>query len=302
MTEQPDAEGGTVRPRRWTVIARDPQADEWECVATYGFWIRHPRALDTDTPARPPGLEEQAEHFARFCAELHVLETDLTECLNEFATAYETLYAPPEFLHLKKFAIVYHIDNFNVRVHKLRENVYRLLALIVGLDHSGRPRREQKPWTEQVRNALPRLGLSRVGDLLREFECDPRVRAAMDDRHLFVHQFREEREVAVGAAERLRALTSEEDAIARGLRWLVEQERIDEYADGRLADLRKVLESARMLRLGLHFELLRKVADDAEKTPLARRRPIHKGLLDLWLWWSELEAETTRRPPGGRRR
>ena len=31
---------------------------------------------------------------------------------------------------MKKFSIVYHVDNFLVRVHKYREDVYRLLALM----------------------------------------------------------------------------------------------------------------------------------------------------------------------------
>lgn len=299
MPEQPDAEGGAVRPRRWTVIAHDPQACEWESIATFGFWVRHPEALDADTPARPPGLEEQADRFARFGVELHVLEADLTDCLNEFTTAHETLYARPEFLHSKKFAIVYHIDNFNVRVHKVRENVYQLLALVAGLDHSERPRRGGRPRSDQVKDALHRVGLARVGELLRDFEGDPRVRAAMDDRHRFVHQFREEGEKTLEAPERLRLLTAEEDPIARGLRWLVEQEPIDRYADGWLADSRAVLDSARDLRGRLDFELLRQVAESARRVPAARRRPAHNRLLQGFSARELLENWSPPGSPGG---
>lgn len=299
MPEQPDAEGGAVRPRRWAVIAHDPQACEWESIATYGFWFRHPKALDADTPTQPPGLEGEADRFARFGTELHVLEADLADCLNEFATAYETLYAPPQFLPSKKFAIVYHIDNFNVRLHKLREDVYRLLALVVGLNHSERPRRGERPWSDQVKDALHRVGLARVGELLRDFEGDPRVRAAMDDRHRFVHQFREEGEKTLEAPERLRLLTAEEDPIARGLRWLVEQERIDRYADGRLADSRAVLDSARELRGRLDFELLRQVAESARRIPAARRRPAHNRLLQGFSARELLENWSPPGSPGG---
>ena len=58
---------------------------------TWGFWFRYPAALGAEAPTRSQGLERQADDFARYGAELHVLEKDLVDCLSTTSRSCEEL-------------------------------------------------------------------------------------------------------------------------------------------------------------------------------------------------------------------
>lgn len=125
--------------QEWSVVLRQPEADRWQDLAVWAFFLRHPNALKARELSLSDGLQQELARFYRVGEELHVLEYDLTSILFEFKNAYQVLYREPEDLALKKFSIVYHTDNFNVRVHKLIESVEALLALLVDVDPARRP-------------------------------------------------------------------------------------------------------------------------------------------------------------------
>src|SRR5688572_31993549 len=122
----------------WTVVLRDPKASWWLQVSEWAFWLTHPEALD----AQPSdALVNDGRKFLRLGQELYVLEYDLTSTLFVFKTAYRIDYQGGHLLGLKKFSIVYHTDNFNVRVHKMNEDIEALLALLGGVDPTKRPKK-----------------------------------------------------------------------------------------------------------------------------------------------------------------
>lgn len=151
------------------VLKRQEEAGRWYNLSVYAFWLRHPRALEGDPSYRPAGLEVESDRVRRLGQELHVLEWDLVEGLNEFELAYQDLYR--NYLALKKFAIVYHTDNFYIRVHKLLENAYGLLGLAVGLA----PEKRDPTRRQRVRETLD----PHKQRVLREFEQNRWIRARL---------------------------------------------------------------------------------------------------------------------------
>lgn len=227
MTENPD------------ILLREPEAHRWLEASLYAFWRRHQNALDAEDPYRPGGLEEEADRFRRFGQELQVLEWDLTECLNEFRTAYRLLYRDKKDLALKKFSIVYHTDNFYVRVHKLIEDIYALLGLTVGLDPKRKPRAGTLSRRQQVWQVLNQPGLGTIASTLRGFENYRLVKRAVEARNMFVHLYREEpqhewRWAMLAPVSRLQEFTEDPDEIEAELRRVSEPEHLDDYADQKL--------------------------------------------------------------------
>lgn len=240
----------------WSIARRDADAGRWLEVSRFGFWLRHPEALSAKLPGRPEGIEEQANLFRRFGSELYALEHDLTECLNEFKTAYEVLYRDPKDLGLKKFAIVYHTDNFHVRAHKLIENVYGLLGLVVGLDPTKRPAPGDPQLREQVRNsAKPEAIVSR----LNAFQGNSWMKQAVEERNRFVHRYREEPEwewSMLAPVSRTLELEHNDDIMARELRQMAEPNLLDGYADRKADDLLQTLEVIQNFRDDLEIAFL----------------------------------------------
>ena len=106
----------------------------WQTMSLYAFLLRHRDVFRSDQRTWSDELRAKHNIFLRYGIELDVLELDLKLTLDELRDAYQVLYDAPERLARKKFAVVYHVDNFYVRVHKLLENVYGILARMVGLD------------------------------------------------------------------------------------------------------------------------------------------------------------------------
>ncbi len=272
---------GDPRRNKWSIVAHDAQGAEWVSIAAYGFWLRHPTALDADRPSAPKGLEESASEFRRLGNELRVLESDLTQCLNEFKTAHEALYRDPEDLALKKFAIVYHADNFYVRVHKLVENVYGLLALTVGLDYSRRPVAGERSRKESVKRGLERRRFGAMAAALRAFEENQWVKGAVEARNLFVHQYREEPRWPMLAPEgRVREFEGGEDAVGEEIRRLTEADDLDRYANRKAEELLETLGVVREFRMEVLAVLEDEVARYVRKaSPEVKKR--FQCILDL---------------------
>jgi hypothetical protein len=230
---------------------RDEGAVRWRVASLLCFWLRYPHAYPTVMGAPEPALTS----FLRYGDELRVLEHDLTECINEFRLAHEVLYHGPEMLELKKFAVVYHVDNFYVRIHKFVENVYGLLGQGVGLEPSRRLAPEEPPYRKQVRAALARRKLPAVLQCLREFEENTSIKRAVEARHLFVHRFREEPELPfLGPRDRF-AASIDEDPLAQEIRCLYQASDLDRYARRKVRELSETLKAARDFRDRL-FEVL----------------------------------------------
>jgi hypothetical protein len=173
-----------------SIVFPDPEADRWYFIAVFGFWLRHREALEAMSPNVPEGLVAEQESFRRLGWELTVLESDLANCIHELYTAFESLYADPHVLFRKKFAVVYHIDNFYVRGHKLMDNTYKLAAQVAGLNWESRP--EDRATRREVRTALDRRRLDSISRCLRTFEENEWIRQAVKARNSFVHLYRDE--------------------------------------------------------------------------------------------------------------
>ena len=263
------------------VVAPDAGSIRWVEISRIGFWLRHRQALDAGKD-RPEGLEDQLHGFERLGNELAILEYDLTQCINEFLLSCELLYHEPDDLALKKFSVVYHCDNFYVRVQKLIDNVYGLLLLVVGVD----PRRKVgiKETKEQVIRGLPRWRLALIAEALRGFERDEDIKQAVEARNLFVHHYREEPKwTMLHPGKRLHEVMAG-DSVAEQVRRLSESGDLDRYA------ARKTDELGRTLTVIRHFRdrLDQMFADELSKAmsalaPATRQRlpPFVDGITGL---------------------
>jgi hypothetical protein len=108
--------------------AAAPEAHRWQEVSFYAFLLGHLPAVAEARFPLPDLLERKRARFERVGEELWILEWDLAGTLNEFKTGYSS----PEVSTPRKFSIVYHTENFNMRIYKLIEDVEALLALVGG--------------------------------------------------------------------------------------------------------------------------------------------------------------------------
>ena len=176
--------------------------------------------------------------------------------------AYEHYYAGASLLRLKKFAVVYHVDNFYVRVHKLIENVYRLLGQLVDLDPRRAPAPGEPSFRKQVRDGLDEQRLQPVTKTLRTFEENEWIKKAVRARNLFVHQYREEPEwPMLGPGARLEEPAESEDPFASEVRRIDQATDLDRYAARKADELSRTLEPIRVFREQIFHVLL----DELEK-------------------------------------
>lgn len=198
-----------------------------------------------------------SDHALRFGQELEVLEHDLTECINEFTMAYRCYYSQPEDLELKKFSIVYHTDNFYVRVHKLIENTYGLLSVMLGMDPTRRPDKKEPGLREQVRERLKQTGLLQVWKIIAAFEGNDAVLQVVKARNLFVHRFREERKwPMLGAGRRYQ---DDDDSMAKDIQEIEQLPQLDNFAKQKFDEFVAVLDIIRDFRDRL-FDTLQKAS------------------------------------------
>jgi len=252
-----------MKTRELKIWKRDPDASRWEEISFFGFFLRYPNVtLSAHPPALPEDSRKAMGEFLRYGEELRILEDDLTECINEFQQAHEGTYHDPKYLELKKFAVLYHVDNFYVRVHKCVEDIYRTLALVVDLDPTKRPRAGELPFRGQVRSALTKRKLTAIVQSLRAFEEDEWLKRAVDARNLFVHQYREEPEwPMLHPTDRF---WEPEDPLARDVRRIEQETDLDRYAARKADELSKTLRTIRRFRDQL-YEILRAALPDRKQ-------------------------------------
>jgi hypothetical protein len=271
-----------------SIIRLQEEANRWQAVAEFAFFLRHPELLSM--PFSAAVSRSEFHRFRRFGQELHILEWDLTQCLNEFKQSYEVLYRA-EHLALKKFSIVYHADNFNVRVHKVNESVEALLALLGGIDPKRRSRRGEPSRRELVEDALKRDGRGAALKLIRRFRERPPITRAIEARNVFVHIYRDEPEcdwrgAMLTPADRIRHLQRADDPFERGLRRIVDTPHVDAYADTQADELLAALEDVRQLRDDLYGVLL------GDLSALVATRPEEARQHFRWvLEWNEVWRE-----------
>jgi len=235
-----------------SIVLPDPKADRWYMLAVFGFWLRHPEALRAIPPNVPQDLVGEQESFRRLGWELTVLESDLANCIHELYTAFEALYADPAVLFRKKFAVVYHIDNFYVRVHKFMDNTYQLAAKVAGFNWESRY--EDRPTRKQIKDALNRRRLGPISRHLETFEENGWIRRAVEARNLFVHLYRDEpRWPMLSTRDRFyESVGGHEDPEAERIRQIQQSPDLDRYAAQRAQELLEALSAIRELREQLH--------------------------------------------------
>lgn len=206
--------------------------------------------------------------FTRYGYELAILEDDLADCIDEFRMAYEHYYSGSSLLRLKKFVVVYHVDNFYVRVHKLIENVYRLLGVLVDLEPGRVPVPGESSFRSQVRDRLNGRRLEPIMRVLDSFRKTELIKKAAKARNLFVHQFREEQEwPMLGAEARLiepleQEVLKREDPLAWEIRQIEQASDLDRYAARMVDELSRTLEPIRMFR----HELVQVLGEKIDET------------------------------------
>lgn len=245
----------------WSVVLRQPEAHRWQEISFNAFLLGHlPAVAETWFPL-PDSLESQRTGFERLGDELWVLEWDLAGTLNEFKTGYQLA----QTLNAKKFSIVYHTDNFNMRIYKLMEDVEALLALVGGREPRRAPRKCEPSRREFVEALLKEQGLASILHLLRRFRERPLVKAAIEDRNRFVHSYRDEpdhewRWKMLVPAARLRDYGETADQLAKELKRLAEPALVDDYADAKADVLLDTLREVQEFRDALYGNALAELA------------------------------------------
>ena len=240
------------------IVLRDLSARNWDHLSLLAFIVSYLGELVVSSPEFPPeALRPIYGEFRRYGAELEILEDDLRQCLNEFSMAVE-MYSEPESLPIKKFALVYHTDNYNVRVHKLVANLFVLLAYTCKVGRRT-PEDPEGPFRSLVIRNLRECGLGGVAQRVRAFQGSKYIMPAVDDRNRFVHSYRVEPEwPSLRPTERY---DDTEDELAVKIRQIDQTTDLDRYAKRKVGELTKALEAIRTFRDDL-FQLFLKRYDD----------------------------------------
>ena len=279
-----------------SIVLRDPEASRWLDLSAWAFWLKHPEALDAQMSDGM--VNEEQQQFRRLGEELYVLEYDLTSVLFVFKTAYQIDYSGGEHLSLKKFSIVYHIDHFHVRAHKMIENVEGLLTLLNDVDPRRVSKKKAGSKRTQMEEALKTGGRHVTLGLLRQFRENDLIDHAVQARHRFVHRYRDEldsewRSAMVNPAARIREYDHGPDALSEKLRRLAEPEHLDSYADEQADRLLETLRVIQLFRDRLWGVFLQDVAE------LVRTRPTET---QERFWYLTGLAESQRDPENWLRR
>lgn len=232
-----------------TIVSEDPDAQRWYEFAEFAFWLRHPAALRADPATIPEELVDAQERFSRLGWELTVLESDLTQCINEFMLAFQNYYAAPSLLFLKKFSVVYHVDNFYVRVQKLIDNTWQLVELAAGFSRG--PKGREKPTRERVKTALSYTKCEEIAIVVEKFEKNKWIKKSAEARHLFVHHYRDESQwPLLNPRRRYEEIGGggDEDIQAREIRQITETSDLDRYANRMVDEFEDTLCEIRRLR------------------------------------------------------
>jgi hypothetical protein len=157
---------------------------------------------DEEVPAERQDLPNPFERLSRnqalvsYCLELDAIHEDLDFLLYEMDMAVRFLHA--ELLDDKRMALVYHSDNFYLRIHAYWEKVFALVnhCLELGFldaDHNLRGK---------VFAALSQPRLRQVSEILNGLQRDPMISKAIRRRHRLVHAIAEREWTVISPEQR----------------------------------------------------------------------------------------------------
>ena len=260
----------------WSVVLRQAEAHRWQELSFYLFLLGHLPAVAEIWFPLPDSLEKERARFERIGDELWILEWDLAGTLNEFKVGYQLA----ENLNAKKFSIVYHTDNFNMRVYKLMEDMEALIALVGGRDPKRAARKGEPSRRDFVEAFLKEHGLASILHLLRRFRERPLIKSAIEDRNRFVHFYRDEpdhewRWNMLVPAARLRDYGDTADQLAKELTRLAEPALLDDYADAKADVLLNTLREIQEFRDQLYGNVLAELAARVPTQTAAVQERLH---------------------------
>ena len=271
-------------------MLREPEGYRWEEFSFHAFLLKHLEKVAAKRLPLSDPLEGERATFERVGKELWILEWDLAGCLNEFKMGYQLA----ENLNAKKFSIVYHTDNFNSRVYKVIEDVEALLGLLGGRDPKRGPRKGEPSRREFVETLLKKKSLTSILDLIRDFRERPLINAAIEDRNLFVHSYRDEpdregRWRLFVPARRLREYDNPTNRLAEVLRHMADPTLVDDYADAKADVLFDTLREIQIFRDHLHGNALTELAGRVSTQTESVQKRLRWILRDYEYWRDLLE-------------
>lgn len=131
--------------------------------------------------------EDDRTAVVRYCEELDCLHEDLDFILFELDGSVRFFYQ--DKLDLKRLALIYHADNFYLRVHAYREKAFKLINHYLGLKIHDE--NQDSKFNEIVLAEVHRRGHKEVEELLRNLCREGLFREAFRRRNHFVHRLAE---------------------------------------------------------------------------------------------------------------
>jgi hypothetical protein len=276
-------------------VAPQEELFRWHELAVCSFYLRHPDAIESSARELLSAPSSEMKEFLRWGQELAILEHDLTECINEFILSSGHLYKEREELPIKKFAVLYHLDNFNVRIHKFVDNVLKLLWTLVGLNTSERPKRPEA--FRRAKECLGKLGFSATLRAVQSLEENRRVSSSVNARHLFVHSYREhpvgEKWKIFDPELRLNEVFESEDEDAQEIRCVTTTSQILGFAQKKVAELKATLGDIQCFR----DVLLESLAGELVRRTKHSGKPISNPFVNWIQCYLDLVSEV---PPLGK--
>jgi hypothetical protein len=138
--------------------------------------------------------------LTEYCLECDAMHEDLDFLLYEMDLSVTRLHETA--LDERRMALLYHMDNFTLRIAAYREKVFQLVNQVLGLkvDPKNRGLRDR------VRHLLRERGWASIDDLLLRFERDSPIATIVERRHALLHR------IAFRPSETLRARRRAEDS------------------------------------------------------------------------------------------
>jgi hypothetical protein len=135
--------------------------------------------------------ETRREEFIDYCVELDCWHEELEFAAYDLETATEFSYSSDLYEerapHLRRLALIYHLDNVDHRIYAYREKVFQMIGLFVG---GVAAQTKFEDFKKSVRDTLSNQGLGRVVTLLNRLEDrgrTPDVASALTRRKRLVH-------------------------------------------------------------------------------------------------------------------
>lgn len=192
--------------------------------------------------------EDDRDVLIDYCEELDCLHEDLEFILFDLQTAVEFSY--PENPYLQRLALIYHMDNVDVRVHAYREKIFKLVDCFLGRSEH----RRDAPGTnfnKQVCDALSQRHCGKVITVLNRLSREVRIKSALERRRLFVHGLARRDWALLEASHRIDEQISEPGPITD----LEQQANLVALQQQRIADVDSLCELLAQFRYDLATEL-----------------------------------------------